>query len=65
MKWIIDRFEEDFAVVGCNDIYFNVPKNVLPADAAEGDVMEIKVDAGETEEREKQLKDRLKKLFGE
>lgn len=65
MKWIIDRFEGDFAVVECEGIYFNLPRNVVPSGAEEGSVLEISVNAEETENKEKELKGRLKKLFGE
>lgn len=65
MKWIIDRFEENYAVIECGDVCFNVSKNVLPSDISEGDVLDITVNTAETENRKKQLKGRLKKLFGE
>ncbi len=65
MKWIIDRFEEDYAVIECKDICFNIPKNALPSNICEGDVLDIEINTAETENREKQLKGRLKNLFGE
>lgn len=65
MKWIIDRFEGDYAVAECGNTYFNIPKTVLPADVSEGDVLDVEINTSETESREKQLKGRLKKLFGE
>ena len=48
MKWTIDRFEEDFAVIECNNKYFNIPKNVLPSDLCEGDILEITLNVAET-----------------
>ena len=65
MKWTIDRFEGDFAVVECGDSYFNIPKNSLPEGVAEGDVLDISLDITETENKKAQLKGRIKKLFGE
>lgn len=40
---IIDRFEGDFAVIEMDDTTFNFPKNLLPPDAKEGDVINIEV----------------------
>lgn len=65
MKWIIDRFEEDFAVIECGKLCFNVPKTALPSDASEGDALNIEINAEETKNRETEMKSRLKKLFGE
>ena len=65
MKWIIDRFEENFAVIECNDQYFNIPKSTLPTDVCEGDVIEITVNVEETENRKTKISNRLKNLFGE
>ncbi len=65
MKWIIDRFEEDYAVIECENNYFNVPKNTLPDNLAEGDVLNIEIDTAETKKRKNQANNRLKKLFGE
>ncbi len=65
MKWIIDRFEEDYAVIECENNYFNIPKNTLPDNLAEGDVLNIEIDTAETKKRKNQANNRLKKLFGE
>ena len=65
MKWIIDRFEENYAVIECENTSFNVPKAALPCDASEGDVLNVLTDIKETKNRENQMKDRLKNLFGE
>lgn len=65
MRWIIDRFEGDYAVVGCGDVYFNVPKSALPSGVSEGDVMDVGINVSETNVKSVQVKDRLKKLFGE
>ena len=65
MKWTIDRFEEDFAVIECNNKYFNIPKNVLPSDSCEGDILEITLNVAETKSKKDILNNRLKNLFGE
>ena len=65
MKWTIDRFEEDFAVIECNNKYFNIPKNVLPSDLCEGDLLEITLNVAETKSKKDNLNNRLKNLFGE
>ena len=65
MKWTIDRFEEDFAIIECNNKYFNIPKNVLPSDLCEGDILEITLNVAETKSKKDNLNNRLKNLFGE
>ena len=65
MKWIIDRFEENFAVIEYETKVFNVPKDALPSGVCEGDVMEITVNVAETESKKNKLDNRLKNLFGE
>ena len=65
MKWTIDRFEEDFAVIECNNKYFNIPKNILPSDLCEGDILEITLNVAETKSKKDNLNNRLKNLFGE
>ena len=39
MKVIIDRFEEDFAVIEDNGVIINVPRSELPENATEGSVL--------------------------
>ena len=65
MKWTIDRFEEDYAVAQCDGICFNIPKNVLPSDLCEGDILEITLNVAETKSKKDNLNNRLKNLFGE
>lgn len=63
MKFVIDRFEGDIAVL-VNDITLNIPRYILPKDAKEGDVivLEIKVDREETDRLRKEVEDKLKYL---
>ena len=49
MTFIIDRFEGDFAVVEANEKTYNIAKALLPDDAKEGSVIEVKVDKEATE----------------
>lgn len=65
MKWIIDRFEEDYAVAGCDGICFNIPKAALPKGTTEGDVIEICINKNETESRKAKADKLLDELFGE
>ena len=62
MRVIIDRFEQDFAVVELEDGSFALMAvNLLPG-AGEGDVVEIKVDRGETERRKNLIQELRKKV---
>lgn len=68
-KYIVDRFEEDFAVLekeagGTTD----VPKSLLP-DAKKGDIVIEKdgkfyVDEKKTEERKASVMTKIRRLFG-
>jgi hypothetical protein len=62
---IIDRFEGNFAVIEYEDITFNFPKELLPKEAKEGDVLKfnITIDREETEKRRKAIEDLAKDLF--
>jgi hypothetical protein len=41
--YIIDRFENNWAVVEYNRKTFNLPRELVPPEALEGDVISIKV----------------------
>ncbi|MDI3519812.1 MAG: hypothetical protein PWQ34_1959 [Caldanaerobacter sp.] len=62
---IIDRFEGDWAVIEYEDKIFNFPKELLPKEAKEGDVLkfDVTVDIEETEKRKKAIEDLVKDLF--
>jgi|Wag4MinimDraft_11_1082651.scaffolds.fasta_scaffold04972_2 hypothetical protein len=62
---IIDRFEGDWAVIEYEDKIFNFPKELLPKEAKEGDVLkfDVTVDIEETEKRKKAIEDLAKDLF--
>ncbi len=56
MKLIIDRFEGNYAVVETeNKKMFNLPKEILPSDAKEGDVISIIIDHTTTKERKEKI----------
>lgn len=63
MKFVIDRFEGDMAIL-VNDVVINLPISILPKDAKEGDVIviEIRIDKEETEKLREEVEDRLKNL---
>ena len=63
MKWIIDRFEGDFAVVECDGSCFDLPKYALPNDVREGDVVEVTINKKETEKVKNDAEKLLKSLF--
>jgi hypothetical protein len=64
---IIDRFEGDWAVIEYENKTFNFPKELLPKEAKEGDVLkfDVKIDREETEKRRKAIEDLAKDLFVE
>ncbi len=66
MKVIIDRFEEDKAIVELeNGEMQHLSAKLLPAMAAEGDVLTIEIDEEETERRKNRLNELLNGLEGE
>ncbi len=64
MKFTIDRFEGDFAVVElpCGKM-IDCPKALLPDNAKEGSVISISVDEAATSEKLKKNTERMNKLF--
>lgn len=63
MKFIIDRFEGDIAVIELEDGGFlDIPK-LLVANAAERDCMEIRVDTETTNDRKKRVEVLAEALF--
>jgi len=63
--FIIDRFEEDWAVVEFEGGTFKVPKTLFPQQAREGDVvkMTINVDQAATKDRKKIVEQLADELF--
>ncbi len=63
--FIIDRFEEDWAVLEYDDETYNVPRALLPDNAKEGDVLKIslEIDQEETEKRKEAIRKLEDELF--
>lgn len=62
---IVDRIEGEWAVVEYGKVTFNIPKELLPADTSEGDVVDISVITNhiETDKRKKMIDAKFRKLF--
>lgn len=69
MYGVIDRFEGEFAVIEAEDEkILNIKRNLLPEDAREGDVIDLKtliVDKKETFRRKEYIRKLADKLFQE
>ena len=64
MRYIIDRFEGEFAVCELEDMSMvNIPKKALPSDALEGDSILVTIDSAETEARKKKIGKLMDDLF--
>jgi uncharacterized Zn finger protein len=69
MQLIIDRFEDDIAVCEKSDrSMVNIPRQKIPANAKEGDVLiiegdDIRIDSIETRKREEAIRGRMRKLW--
>lgn len=64
MKIIIDRFEEEFAVVELeNKIMLNIPKEIIPSNAKEGDVISIEIDVEESNKRKENIHKLMTELW--
>lgn len=64
MRFIIDRFEEEFAVVeSIEGKMINIPKDIIPSEAREGDVLVISLDKDERLERELRIKEKFNRLL--
>ncbi len=64
MTVILDRFEENYAVVELPDGDFvNLSRQLIP-DAKEGDVITISIDEQETKERAKKIQSLMEQVFG-
>ena len=65
MKVIIDRFEEEFAVVELPDgTVADMPKVLVPEGAGQGAVIDIIYNEAETKTREAYIQDKMDRLFG-
>lgn len=67
INYIIDRFENDWAIIETSEdpiITFNFPKNLLPREAKEGDVLNISftINKEETLKRKNAIQVKLNSL---
>jgi len=66
MKAVIDRFEDGYAVLLCgsDEIPLDVPEQLLPAGAVEGDWLNVRLepDRDETAKRRERMEALLEKL---
>lgn len=66
MKFIIDRFEDEIAVVELdNKEMVDMPRKVLPKEAVEGDIISISIEQIETDLRKKNIQDKFNSMFSE
>ena len=64
MKWIIDRFENDYALCEIEKgTVLNIPRTALPENAREGDVITVSIDSEETERRKNNINKLMNDLF--
>lgn len=64
MRYIIDRFEGEFAVCELEDMSMvNIPRKALPPDAREGDSILVTIDDAETEDRKARIGKLMDDLF--
>lgn len=66
MKYTIDRFEGEYAVVELeNETMVNIPKCALPPDAHEGDIILVEIDADATEKRREYINKLMKDVWAD
>lgn len=64
MKFIIDKIEESFVVVELKDKkMINMPIELLPLGAKEGDVLSIAIDKNETKLRRERINNLMNDLW--
>lgn len=76
MKVIIDRFENNYAIAELNngEKFIDIPKNLIPPNTKEGDVLNIITDSSgniisagidkkETQSRESHIKNLMSQIF--
>lgn len=64
MKFTIDRFEGEYAVVELENMdIIDLPIKILPEGAKEGDILEISINHEETEERKENIEEKFKRLL--
>lgn len=63
--FVLDRIEGEWAVIEYNQAIFNIPRNLLPRDVKEGDVINLSVskDIKATQSRYKSVQNKADSLF--
>lgn len=66
MRYTIDRFEGNFAVVELeNKKFVDVPKMALPPEAKEGDIIKVEVDTAQTKKQKDKIRGLMNDLFAD
>lgn len=60
---IVERIEDDIAVIEIENAYIELPLDVLPDDVSEGDVLSIVIDRESTRNKREEVRDKLTELF--
>jgi hypothetical protein len=64
IKVTIDRFEGEYAVVELpNRETLNMPKQLVPAEAKEGEILKIEIDRSEVAERKREIKNLINEVW--
>lgn len=64
MKYTIDRFEGEYAVVELEGKEFtNVPRKAIPPEAKEGDIILVVIDNQGTKEKRKEIEKLMENLW--
>lgn len=64
MKYTVDRFEGEYAIIENKDRkMFNIFKEILPIDVKEGDIITIKIDHNATDERKEKISKMMDNLW--
>lgn len=64
MRYIVDRFENEYAIVELdNGEFIDIPKKALPLDASEGSIIEVTTLNDETNIRRTEMKKKMSSLF--
>jgi hypothetical protein len=64
MKYTIDRLEGNFAVVELESKkYVNIPRDGIPKEAKDGDIIDVTVDKQATAKKKKDIDDAVKDMW--
>ena len=66
MTYTIDRFEGQFAVVEISiGAFANIPREAIPEEVKEGDIISVTVNKGETDQRKKNISKLMNNLWAD